>query len=141
MNNTSTPAEITVTPDIEPSWKAVLADTFQQDYFKQLKQFLLAEKKARKTIYPPGKSIFNAFWLTPWDKVKVLIVGQDPYHGPGQAHGLAFSVQDGVRIPPSLQNIYKELHQDVGFVIPKHGNLTHWAEQGVMLLNTALTVP
>jgi uracil-DNA glycosylase len=132
--------EIKVAPDIEPSWKAVLEDTFQQDYFKHLKQFLLEEKRAGKVIYPAGKNIFNAFALTPWDQVKVLILGQDPYHGPNQAHGLAFSVQDGVPTPPSLQNIYKELHSDVGFVIPKTGNLTPWAKQGVMLLNTVLTV-
>ena len=136
----SSPPDITVTPDIEPSWKEVLADTFQQDYFKHLKQFLLAEKRAGKTIYPPGKLIFNAFAQTPWDKVKVLILGQDPYHGPGQAHGLAFSVQDGVPLPPSLRNIFLELKDDVGFVQPKSGNLTKWAQQGVMLLNTVLTV-
>lgn len=132
--------EITVSPEIEASWKEVLADAFQQDYFKHLKQFLLQEKQVGKTIYPPGKLIFNAFNQTPWDQVKVLILGQDPYHGPGQAHGLAFSVLDGVRPPPSLQNIFQELHDDVGFVIPKSGNLTAWAQQGVMLLNTVLTV-
>ncbi len=142
MNETASicTADITVTPDIEPSWKAVLADTFQQDYFKHLKQFLLHEKQAGKVIYPPGKCIFNAFALTPWDNVKVVVLGQDPYHGPHQAHGLAFSVQDGIQLPPSLQNIFKELRSDVGFTIPKSGNLTAWAQQGVLLLNTALTV-
>ena len=133
-------AEVTVSPEIEPSWKAQLEDVFQQDYFKRLKQFLLSEKQAGKTLYPPGKLIFNAFTQTPWDKVEVLILGQDPYHGPGQAHGLAFSVQKGIPLPPSLKNIFQELHNDVGFVIPKDGDLTPWAQQGVMLLNTVLTV-
>lgn len=131
---------VVVSPQIEPSWKEQLADAFIQPYFKQLKQFLVAEKAAKQVIYPASKDIFSAFSLTPWDDVKVVILGQDPYHGQGQAHGLAFSVQQGVRTPPSLQNIYKELASDLGVPIPKHGDLTVWAKQGVLLLNTVLTV-
>jgi uracil-DNA glycosylase len=131
--------KLTVKPDIEPSWLQELNDEFQKEYFLNLKKFLLEEKK-KYTIYPPGKYIFNAFNLTPFSKVKVVIIGQDPYHGKGQAHGLCFSVPDGVPIPPSLQNIYKELHNDLGLPIPHTGNLTPWAKQGVLLLNAILTV-
>lgn len=129
-----------VDPKIHPSWKERLAGEFQQDYFRDLKTFLTEEKRAGQTVYPPGPLIFNAFNTTPFDRVKVVIFGQDPYHGPGQAHGLCFSVQRGVRPPPSLVNIYKELRDDVGFKIPDHGNLEGWATQGVLLLNASLTV-
>jgi uracil-DNA glycosylase len=125
---------------IEPSWKEVLADEFKKPYFKQITEHLKTEKAQGKTIYPPGPLIFNAFDKTPFNKVKVVILGQDPYHNPGQAMGLSFSVPDGVPPPPSLINIFKELHDDTGVPIPKTGNLTKWAEQGVMLLNAALTV-
>lgn len=133
-------ARAAIDPRIEASWKRELASEFAKDYFRDLKAFLLAEKHAGATVYPPGPLIFNAFNHTPFEAVKVVILGQDPYHGPGQAHGLSFSVQRGVRPPPSLQNMYKELHDDVGFVIPAHGNLEPWADQGVFLLNTSLTV-
>jgi len=125
---------------IEASWKDVLRDEFCKPYFQQIVEFLKTEKAQGKIIYPPGSLIFNAFNTTPFDKVKVVLIGQDPYHGPGQAHGLCFSVQNGIALPPSLQNIYKELHDDIGIPIPKTGNLTHWAEQGVFLLNASLTV-
>jgi len=125
---------------IEESWKEVLKQEFTKPYFLQIATFLKTEKLAGKTIYPPGGLIFNAFNTTPFDHVKVVILGQDPYHGPGQAHGLSFSVQNGVPPPPSLINIFKELHDDTGVPIPSHGNLTHWAEQGVLLLNASLTV-
>lgn len=125
---------------IGESWKLALADEFQKPYFLSLKAFLKQEIQAGKTIYPPGKFIFNAFDSTPFDQVKVVILGQDPYHGPGQAHGLCFSVQHGVPAPPSLVNIYKELKTDLGLPIPNHGNLQHWADQGVLLLNAMLTV-
>lgn len=125
---------------IEASWKDVLRDEFCKSYFQQIVEFLKVEKAQGKIIYPPGSLIFNAFNTTPFDKVKVVLIGQDPYHGPGQAHGLCFSVQNGIALPPSLQNIYKELHDDIGIPIPKTGNLTHWAEQGVFLLNASLTV-
>ncbi|MBO6052036.1 MAG: uracil-DNA glycosylase [Bacteroidales bacterium] len=128
-----------MTPNIEESWKKVLWDEFQQPYFAELKQFLVEEKQ-KYTVYPPGPLIFNAFNKTPFDKVKVVIIGQDPYHEPGQAHGLCFSVQDGVPHPKSLINIFKELHDDVGFVVPRSGNLEKWTEQGVFLLNATLTV-
>lgn len=129
-------------PQLNKSWLNIVEPLFQQDYMLKLKSFLIAEKKAGKTIYPPGDKIFNALNTTPFDKVRVVILGQDPYHGPGQAHGLCFSVSDGVKPPPSLVNIYKELSDDLGkdFQIPKTGNLTKWAEQGVLLLNTVLTV-
>jgi uracil-DNA glycosylase len=127
--------------ELEASWLEVLGDEFEKDYMLKLKQFLKEEKEAGQIIYPKGSDIFNAFNTTPFDKVKVVILGQDPYHGPNQAHGLSFSVQKGVSTPPSLQNIYKELATDVpGFQIPKTGNLTEWAEQGVLLLNATLTV-
>ncbi|HEY0246475.1 MAG TPA: uracil-DNA glycosylase [Mucilaginibacter sp.] len=127
--------------ELEPSWLEVLRDEFDKDYMIQLKKFLKEEKEARKIIYPKGSDIFNAFWKTPFKDVKVVILGQDPYHGPNQAHGLSFSVQKGVAVPPSLQNIYKELATDIpGFKIPNTGDLTEWAEQGVLLLNATLTV-
>ena len=125
---------------IEESWKAVLREEFGKDYFARIAAFLHQEKQEGKTIYPPGPLIFNAFQLTPFDKVKVVILGQDPYHGPGQAHGLSFSVQDGVALPPSLQNIYKEIAADTGTIPPASGNLERWARQGVFLLNSVLTV-
>ncbi|MEO8885266.1 MAG: uracil-DNA glycosylase [Mucilaginibacter sp.] len=127
--------------ELEPSWLKVLGNEFDKDYMLKLKQFLKEEKDAGHKIYPSGSNIFNAFNTTPFDKVKVVIIGQDPYHGPNQAHGLSFSVQKGVQVPPSLQNIYKELATDIpGFTIPKTGDLTQWAEQGVLLLNATLTV-
>jgi len=125
---------------IEPSWKEALKNEFSQAYFQQIPLHLKTEKSQGKTIFPPGSLIFNAFNTTPIDKVKVVVLGQDPYHGYGQAHGLCFSVQNGVPPPPSLINIFKELHDDVGIDIPNHGNLTHWAQQGVFLLNASLTV-
>ncbi|HHH72580.1 MAG TPA: uracil-DNA glycosylase [Sulfuricurvum sp.] len=126
-------------PKIESSWKTVLANEFQQPYFRDLKSFLLTEKNSYR-IYPKGNDIFAAYNLTPFEKVKVIILGQDPYHGPNQAHGLAFSVQRGIAHPPSLQNIFKELHDDLGCRVPKEGTLEAWAKQGVLLLNTVLTV-
>ena len=125
---------------IEPSWKEVLKNEFGKPYFSQIVQHLRIEKSQNKTIYPPGGCIFSAFEKTPVDKVKVVILGQDPYHGAGQAHGLCFSVPNGIAAPPSLINIFKELHEDIGVPIPNHGNLSKWAEQGVMLLNASLTV-
>ncbi len=124
---------------IEQSWKKVLQGEFEKPYFKELADFVRNEYKT-KTIYPPAGLIFNAFNLTPFNKVRVVILGQDPYHGPNQAHGLCFSVQHGVQTPPSLQNIYKEINSDLGTPIPTHGNLEHWAKQGVLLLNATLTV-
>jgi len=125
---------------IEESWKKVLHAEFNKPYFQNIILHLKTEKTQGKTIYPPGPFIFNAFNTTPLSKVKVVILGQDPYHGPGQAHGLCFSVQNGVPAPPSLVNIFKELRDDIGMEIPMHGNLTRWAEQGVFLLNASLTV-
>lgn len=125
---------------IEASWKEHLVDEFDKDYMTSLRAFLKAEKKAGKVIYPEGPEYFRAFELTPFDQVKVVILGQDPYHGPGQAHGLCFSVQQDVRIPPSLVNMYKELEQDLGIPAANHGYLEHWAAQGVLLLNSVLTV-
>ncbi|MGJ7032870.1 uracil-DNA glycosylase [Niabella hirudinis] len=125
---------------IEDSWKKELAEEFQKPYFESLVQHLKMEKQAGKVIYPAGKNIFNAFNTTPFDQVKVLLLGQDPYHGPGQAHGLCFSVQKGVPPPPSLVNIYKELKADLGVPAPESGDLTHWAQQGVFMLNASLTV-
>ncbi|HEY8942065.1 MAG TPA: uracil-DNA glycosylase [Cellvibrio sp.] len=126
--------------DLHPSWLNHLANEFEQPYMKQLKAFLLAEKQQGKVIYPASKNIFNAFNSTPLDQVKVVILGQDPYHGPNQAHGLCFSVQPGIPAPPSLQNMFKELHRDLGMPIPSHGCLQAWANQGVLLLNATLTV-
>src|SRR5215203_7119782 len=125
---------------INPHWKQILKPEFDKPYFQQIVLHLKTEKSQNKTIYPPGSHIFNAFDTTPIDKVKVVILGQDPYHGPRQAHGLCFSVQNGVAPPPSLINIFKELHEDVGAPIPKHGHLEKWAKQGVLLLNASLTV-
>lgn len=126
--------------DLHPSWLAHLAPEFELPYMKQLKQFLLLQKQAGKVIYPESKYIFNAFNSIPLDQVKVVILGQDPYHGPNQAHGLCFSVQPGIPTPPSLQNMFKELRRDLGFNIPNHGYLQSWANQGVLLLNATLTV-
>lgn len=125
---------------IEPSWKAVLQKEFDEAYFTEIVRFVKTEKAAGKTIYPPGSQMFHAFDATPLDRLKVVILGQDPYHGPGQAHGLCFSVPEGVKPPPSLVNIFKELKEDIGMEIPSSGNLEHWASQGVLLLNAALTV-
>ena len=126
---------------IEPSWKAELKEEFKKPYFLQIATFLKTEKALNKVIYPPGTLIFNAFNQTPFNKLKVVIIGQDPYHGAGQAHGLSFSVQNGIKPPPSLVNIYKEIQRDIGIAMPKeYGNLTNWAQQGVLLLNAALTV-
>lgn len=125
---------------IHPDWLAALAREFAAPYMADLKAFLLAQKAAGKRIFPPGSQWFRALDLTPPDAVRVVILGQDPYHGPGQAHGLCFSVQPGVRPPPSLVNIYKELERDLGIAPPAHGYLEHWARQGVLLLNAVLTV-
>jgi uracil-DNA glycosylase len=125
---------------MEESWKHVLKNEFSKSYFLEAVTFIKTEKALNKTIYPPGQFIFNAFNHTPFNEVKVVILGQDPYHGKGQAHGLSFSVPDGVRPPPSLINIFKELHDDTGLPIPKSGNLTPWADHGVLLLNASLTV-
>lgn len=126
-------------PNLEPSWLRVLGDTFEQPYMRQLRAFLLTEKQEH-IVYPPGPDIFNAFWLTPFENVRVVILGQDPYHGPGQAHGLCFSVKQGVKTPPSLLNIFKEIQDDLHIPPPSHGNLEAWAKQGVLLLNSVLTV-
>jgi uracil-DNA glycosylase len=125
---------------LESSWQQWLQQEFQLDYMQNLRAFLCAEKNAGKHIYPPGSQIFAAFNATAFNQVKVVILGQDPYHNPGQAHGLCFSVLPGISPPPSLLNIYKELQSDIGFVPPDHGNLTAWAAQGVLLLNAVLTV-
>ncbi len=124
---------------IEESWKVHLGAEFEKPYFAQLTN-IVRQEYTQMACYPPAKLIFNAFDLCPFDKVKVVIIGQDPYHEPGQAHGLSFSVQDGVMFPPSLQNIFKEIQADLGTPIPSSGNLTRWAEQGVLLLNASLTV-
>ena len=124
---------------IEPSWKELLQDEFEKPYFSELIQFVKNEYKTTK-IYPPGKLIFNAFDHCPAEQTKVVILGQDPYHGPGQAHGLCFSVPEGIEQPPSLQNIFKEINNDLGKPVPASGNLERWAEQGVLLLNATLTV-
>lgn len=128
-----------IDPNIEEGWKSVLMDQFQSPYFKTLKEFLVEEKK-KYTVYPPGRLIFNAFQHTPFEAVKVVILGQDPYHGKGQAHGLCFSVPPGVPKPPSLVNIFKELQSDLGTPLPEHGTLEKWANQGVLLINATLTV-
>jgi uracil-DNA glycosylase len=125
---------------LEDSWKEVMKEEFHKTYFENIVAFLKTEKALGKVIYPPGSLIFNAFYKTPFDKVKVVILGQDPYHGPKQAHGLCFSVPDGVPKPPSLVNIFKELQTDLGIVPSVNGNLEKWAEQGVLLLNASLTV-
>ena len=126
-------------PQIEESWGNILQEEFEAPYFSELKQFLREEKKSQ-TIYPPGNLIFNAFNQTPFNRVKVVILGQDPYHGPGQAHGLCFSVPEGIPFPPSLQNIFKEIKSDLGIPVPGCGDLTPWARQGVLLINAILTV-
>ncbi len=128
-----------INPHINEGWKKILWDEFQSPYFNKLKSFLVQETGSR-TIYPPGPLIFNAFQHTPFDNVKVVILGQDPYHGEGQAHGLCFSVPPKIKTPPSLVNIFKELRADLGIDIPVHGNLESWADQGVLLLNATLTV-
>ncbi len=125
---------------IEPEWKAALAGEFAKPYMLGLKTFLRQEAARGKKVYPPGPDIFNAFNHTPLSKVKVVLLGQDPYHGPGQAHGLCFSVRDGVPPPPSLKNIFKELHDDLNIPVPRTGNLMPWADRGVLLLNAVLTV-
>ena len=122
------------------TWANLLADQFEQPYMQNLRAFLAAEKQQGKVLFPPGSDIFNALNHTDFENVKVVIIGQDPYHGPHQAHGFCFSVQAGVAIPPSLRNIYQELNQDIGMPIPAHGDLTSWADQGVLLLNAVLTV-
>ena len=122
------------------TWNEVIGNEKAKPYFKKIRQFLDMEKARGATIYPSNQDIFSAFSHTPFADIKVVILGQDPYHGPGQAHGLSFSVPQGISIPPSLKNIYKALAQDVGFCMPTHGDLTHWAQQGVLLLNTVLTV-
>jgi uracil-DNA glycosylase len=126
-------------PALPPSWQAVIGDEFEKPYFKKLQAFVAAEREAH-TVYPPEEDVYNAFRSTPFDKVKVLLLGQDPYHGDGQAHGLCFSVHPGVRPPPSLVNILKELHDDLGCPMPDNGCLQPWADRGVMLLNAVLTV-
>lgn len=128
-----------VKPEIEESWKNLLTKEFHSEYFAELKKFLLHEKETQ-LVYPNGKDIFNAFNLTPFNNIKVVIIGQDPYHGEGQAHGLCFSVKKGIKPPPSLKNIFKELQSDLGIAPPNHGDLTLWAKQGVLLLNATLTV-
>ncbi len=126
--------------NLHPEWLEVLGEEFDKDYMQSLRAFLLERSRAGATIYPPGKNIFNALDSTPLSQVKAVILGQDPYHGPGQAHGLCFSVQKGLRIPPSLVNIYKEIESDLGISMPNHGYLQPWAERGVLLLNAVLTV-
>ncbi|MDP2549424.1 uracil-DNA glycosylase [Oceanobacter sp. 4_MG-2023] len=125
---------------LDSSWQQVLGDELNQPYMRQLREFLAMEKAAGKVIFPPGPFIFNAFNHTPFEQVRVVIIGQDPYHGPGQAHGLSFSVQSGTRIPPSLANIFKEMEADLGIRMSGSGDLTPWADQGVLLLNATLTV-
>ena len=125
---------------LHESWLSRLDDQFQQPYMQNLREFLLTRKSHRAIIYPPGAQIFNALNSTPFDQVRIVILGQDPYHGPGQAHGLCFSVQPGVKIPPSLANIYREIQSDLGIGPPQHGCLQSWAERGVLLLNAVLTV-
>lgn len=124
---------------IEDTWKTALSEVFKTDFFNELRNFIREEYTSAK-VFPPGKEIFNAFWHCPLPKVKVVILGQDPYHGPGQAHGLSFSVKPGVPFPPSLLNIFKEIKQDLGQDLPPDGDLTRWADQGVFLLNATLTV-
>lgn len=125
---------------LDASWKALLQPEFEREYMRELRAFLLQEKHAGKQVFPAGKDMFNALNSTPFDRVRVVILGQDPYHGPGQAHGLCFSVQPGVEIPPSLRNIYKELASDLGIAPARHGSLQSWAAQGVLLLNAVLSV-
>jgi uracil-DNA glycosylase len=129
-----------IDPNIEISWKSRLKKEFEAEYFLELKKFLITELTSGKKVFPPGNQIFNAFNWTPFDKVKVVIIGQDPYHGAGQANGICFSVADNVSIPPSLKNVFKELSDDLGYPVPQTGNLEKWARQGVLLLNASLTV-
>lgn len=131
---------MTQTINLDPSWREPLMEEFTSPYMEALKTFLTTRKADGQTIFPKGSEYFRALDLTPLDTVKVVILGQDPYHGPGQAHGLSFSVKPGVRVPPSLVNIYKELQSDLGLTPPRHGFLEHWARQGVLLLNSVLTV-
>ncbi len=133
------PMDEKINPTMDEGWKAVLQLEFEKEYFRKLKQFLVVER-AHNVVYPPGPLIFSAFNFTPFNEVKVVILGQDPYHGPGQAHGLSFSVPTGVPKPPSLLNMFKELKADLGYAIPGSGNLEKWANQGVLLLNATLTV-
>jgi len=133
-------SEIQDRVQLRPSWKSRIGGEFEQEYMQNLRQFLIQEKGAGKIIYPEGKNIFNAMNLLPFEEVKVVIIGQDPYHGPGQAHGLCFSVMPGVAPPPSLKNIFQEIHADLGITPANHGCLKSWAEQGVLLLNSVLTV-
>ena len=130
---------MTINPKLSDAWLEVLSDEFKKPYFSSLKEFLLEEKRHYR-IFPKGSNIFSAFHMTAFKDIKVVILGQDPYHGEGQAHGLCFSVQEGIVHPPSLKNIFKELHDDIGCEIPRNGMLTHWAEEGVFLMNTVLTV-
>jgi len=125
---------------LQESWRVRLMGEFEQDYMQELRAFLQTRKQSGATIYPPGSLIFHALDCTPFEQVRVVILGQDPYHGPGQAHGLCFSVREGIATPPSLLNIYKEIEQDLGLPPPSSGNLEHWAQQGVLLLNAVLTV-
>lgn len=125
---------------LHPSWQAVIGDEFNKPYMQSLRSFLAEQKSAGKTIYPPMPLIFNAFNNTPFEKVRVVIIGQDPYHGDGQAHGLSFSVPEGIKLPPSLRNIFKEIEADLGVGMSANGDLTAWAQQGVLLLNATLTV-
>ncbi len=133
-------SEIQDRVQLSPSWKSRIGGEFDQGYMQNLRQFLLQEKQAGKIIYPEGVNIFNAMNLLPFEDVKVVIIGQDPYHGPGQSHGLCFSVMPGVEIPPSLKNIFKEIQTDLGIAPANHGYLNSWAKQGVLLLNSVLTV-
>jgi uracil-DNA glycosylase len=128
-----------LSPQIEESWREILAEEFEADYFDELRDFLVEERK-HHTVYPPGQLIFSAFNNTPFNRIKVVLLGQDPYHGPGQAHGLCFSVPEGIPKPPSLLNIFKEIEDDLGIPVPVNGNLQKWARQGVLLLNATLTV-
>jgi uracil-DNA glycosylase len=132
--------DVSVHPRLHESWLSRLHDSFESDWFASLKVFLQTEKASGQAIYPPGSRIFAALDATPFDSVRAVILGQDPYHGPGQAHGLCFSVPPGIAKPPSLVNIHQELHDDLGFPIPSHGSLERWATHGVLLLNTCLTV-
>lgn len=125
---------------LSQNWLQRIGTEFEQEYMRELREFLVQRKQVGAQIYPPGAEIFNALNTTDFNQVKVVIIGQDPYHGPGQAHGLSFSVPPGIPIPPSLRNIYKELHQDIGFAVPTHGCLKPWADKGVLLLNAVLTV-
>ena len=140
QQDTENIAESEIDPKLEPGWKEVLLSQFRSPYFHDLKGFLQEEIRQGKVLYPPGHRIFSALDHTPFDNVRVVLLGQDPYHGPGQAHGLCFSVPLGVKPPPSLVNMFKELRQDIGMDIPSHGNLERWADQGVLLLNATLTV-